>query len=408
MFHFLKPLSHSNPSPYLKLALSALVLMSLCACNKRSTPAPIRGESGLETTEIPSGRSEIKQVPLDAIGTTPEVDGMTKIALLIPVTGPQKALGTSLQNAAEMSLFDYADDKINLAIYDTQSTPAGADIAVQKALQEKASLILGPVFADAVPVVAQAARRNHLNVISFSNSRKIAGNGVFILGFSPEEQVKKILTFAIQRAKKAIAILIPKNSYGTLVEQEISRIRQENPGVSFDIIPYTDSKQASKDLNPLKTLKFDALFIPEGGPALSALVSSILYVGIPLDGVQLLGTGQWDDELVFQNHSLYGAWIVSPDPKERLTFNAKYKQAYGMPPERIATLAYDAVSMVTVLKRHMSPNFLSHQALTQSRGFDGIDGVFRFTQDGVAERKLTISEVTSSGLKVLQTPEASF
>jgi ABC-type branched-subunit amino acid transport system substrate-binding protein len=326
-----------------------------------------------------------------------------KIALLVPLTGQHHALGQSLQKAAELSLFDQGDDQLNLVIYDTKSTVEGTEKAAIKALQEQAGLILGPVFADHVQAIVPLARRASVNVVSFSNNKAIAGAGVFVLGFSPEEQVRAILSYAHSHGKNTIAILIPRNAYGMLVEREVKAIQATQQDMKIEIISYSgELADMAKDLNPLRTLQMDALFIPEGGQALLRLISSLLYHEIPLEKVQLLGTGQWDDELIYQNISLQGAWIAAPDPQERASFITKYRQAYSQDPERIATLAYDAVAMLAVLKRHHPLQAYSFSALTQPRGFDGIDGIFRLRVDGITERKPAIAEITATGLRVLR------
>lgn len=331
-----------------------------------------------------------------------------KIALLIPLSGRHEALGQSLQNAAEMSLFDHGNDALNLAMYDTKSSEAGAAQAAQKAIQEGAGILLGPIFSNNVKVVSQIARRAHINVVSFSNNKDIASGGVFVLGFSPEEQVRQIVAYAASHGKRAFGVVIPRNGYGALVEHEVQQLKKQ---YQFDVefITYdVNSSALSHDLNPLKTLKIDALFIPEGGRSLARIVSAILYQEIPLEGIQLLGTGQWDDQKVFENHTLSGAWLAAPDPRERLSFNGKYKQAYEEEPSRLATLSYDALSMLAILRRHQGEQAFGVAALTQSRGFDGVDGVFRLQQNGVTQRKLAILEVTQQGLQVLQTTGNSF
>ena len=79
----------------------------------------------------------------------------------------------------------------------------------------------------------------------------------------------------------------------------------------------------------------------------------------------------------------------------------RYKDTYGTPPPRVATLAYDAAALAAVLTRSaygagQEPNF-SLQALTQSSGFAGVDGAFRFLLSGEVERQLAILTVRKGG-----------
>ena len=366
-----------------KLATVAVAIV-LSAC----------GKQGFQMASV----RETPQV-LKAIDEVKESD---KIALLVPLSGQHRSLGKSLQRAAEMSLFDHAGDKINLATYDTRSSRDGAIAAAQRAIKEGAGIIVGPVFSSHAEAVAQIARSNRINVVSFSNNKNLSGSGVFVMGFSPEEQIRTIVKYAVTRGIRSIAVVQPRNAYGSVVENEVKSL-QSTLGFDVEFVSYnTNLNTLDHDLEPLKTLKVDAIFIPEGGKSLSKIISMMLYREISLAGVQMLGTGQWDEVRALQNVTLQGAWIAVPDPSEKRSFNVKYTQAYGSAPDRIATLAYDSIAMLAVLKKHYGDKAFSFSALTHRTGFDGVDGVFKLRPDGVAERKLTISEVRSNGLMIMQ------
>ena len=110
-------------------------------------------------------------------------------------------------------------------------------------------------------------------------------------------------------------------------------------------------------------------------------------------------TGQLEDEIA------QGGWYagVSPDLVER--FNSKYSGAYGSEPPRIASLAYDAVSLASGLARKGD---FSTTAITDAAGFQGQNGLFRFRQDGLIERGLAILEMTANGPEVVAQPPIRF
>ena len=64
---------------------------------------------------------------------------------------------------------------------------------------------------------------------------------------------------------------------------------------------------------------------------------------------------------------------------------------------RTATLAYDAVALVAALVKTQGAQRFSEQVLTNSSGFAGIDGVFRFRPDGTNERGLAVLRVAPRG-----------
>ena len=75
---------------------------------------------------------------------------------------------------------------------------------------------------------------------------------------------------------------------------------------------------------------------------------------------------------------------------------------------RTATLAYDAVALVAALVKTQGAQRFSEQVLTNSSGFAGIDGVFRFRADGTNERGLAVLRVTPQGGQVISPAPKSF
>ena len=124
--------------------------------------------------------------------------------------------------------------------------------------------------------------------------------------------------------------------------------------------------------------------------------------------LQLLGTGLWEDGQVFSNPRLEGAWYAGPESTGFRSFSARYRDRYGQDPVRTASLCYDAVALVAALAKTQGRARFSEAALTNSSGFAGIDGLFRFRPDGTNQRGLAVLRVTSSGGQVINPPPKSF
>ncbi len=77
-----------------------------------------------------------------------------------------------------MAVFETADDKFILRPYDTQGTAQGAEAAFLQAVQDGAGIVLGPLYGFEAAAIAPHAQATGINVISFSNDRRVAGNGV--------------------------------------------------------------------------------------------------------------------------------------------------------------------------------------------------------------------------------------
>ena len=368
-----------------------------------------------------------------------------RVALLLPLSGPHAKIGNSLLNAAQLALFHFAGKEFELLPQDTKGTPEGAADAAALAIGDGASLILGPLFSSSVESVAPAARAAGVTVISFSNDRRVAGDGVFTMGFLPDEQVESVIKFAFRKGMRRFAILAPDNSYGATIsaslEAVVLALGAEITGSAF-YDPYAEdfnnvvkvladydnrrqnlleqrkeleerddeiAQQGLKRLENLQTLgdvPFDALLVADGGKRLQAVAALLPYYDIDPNKTRILGTGQWDAAGIGSEPALVGGWYAAPATKERQRFLAQYNEIFGADPLRLATLSYDATALAAVFVK--SDGSFDASEITAPQGFAGRDGIFRFNPEGYAERGLSIHQVGERGAQVIQKAPTSF
>ena len=77
-------------------------------------------------------------------------------------------------------------------------------------------------------------------------------------------------------------------------------------------------------------------------------------------------------------------------------------------PPRIASLAYDAISLAVSLSANPPGQRFTAAQLTRPTGFSGVDGLFRLLSDGTCERGLAILEVREGGPQVIDPAPSSF
>jgi ABC-type branched-subunit amino acid transport system substrate-binding protein len=340
----------------------------------------------------------------DNIGL-PGVGGGTKVALLLPLTGSGANVGPALKQSAEMALIDSKDSGISLITKDTGSTASGARAAAEAALNEGAKLVLGPLFASEVSSVSQVARSRGINVIAFSSASSVAGSGTFLMSFLPEEEVANVVRYAAANGYRNVASLYPASEYGDAAHRALVRSAQARGGVVAAAERYT-RETAALDLPATKIAAaiadssrgITALFIPEGGSLLKSLSDALESHSVTPQTIKVLGTGLWDDRVTPSTPIAQGGWYAGVSPDLVARFESKYSSTYGGKPPRIASLAYDAVSLAVNLAR--SGNF-SAAAITNPDGFQGQNGLFRFRQNGLIQRGLSILEMTPSGPRVI-------
>jgi hypothetical protein len=145
----------------------------------------------------------------------------------------------------------------------------------------------------------------------------------------------------------------------------------------------------------------DALFIPEQSERLVFVAQALTQAQINTSKVKVMGTGVWNEPRIFTESGLAGAWFVAPEQTGFNAFSKRYQARFGGEPGRIATIGYDAVSLAAALVRTQGDKRFSESVITNSAGFSGVDGVFRFQPDGTNDRALAIYEINNGTTRVI-------
>jgi len=381
------------------------------------TNAALPVDSGpIAGTELPPpGETSQTTTPPVAASTTPVATappptGTPKIALLLPLSasgGPGTA-ALALKNAAELAMADLPGASIELIVKDERGTPDGAREATKQALAEGASVIVGPLLASSVQATGSIARAAGRPVMAFSTDIGVAGRGVYLLSFLPQSDVDRILSYAAAKGKKSIAALIPESPYGTAVNATLQDVAARN-GITIKAIErYTPGAidPAAQRISAVKD-QIDALFIPENGDNAAAVAKALGSAGLDPKKIQLLGTSAWDDPRIFSMPAFANGWFAQPDKSGFETFAAKYRERYSSDPTRIATLAYDAVFLLNALKKNKGDKAFEPDTIAAPEGAIGLDGLFRFRQDGTNQRGLVIMQVgKGSAVKIDNAPSS--
>ena len=355
-------------------------------------------------------------------GTTPSApsqpsgsigEGQVKVGLILPLSGTGNAAvaAQSMRNAAEMALAEFNSPDLQLLVKDDGGSAPGAQQAAQQAVEEGAEIILGPLFALTVGPVGQVARARGIPVIAFSTDANVAARGVYLLSFLPESDVDRIVGYAASQGKRSFAALVPDNAYGTVVEAAFKQSVARRGGrvVALERYPLDRAQMQGPVRNVAQAAsRADAIFIPDGAEAVPTVVQTLNASGIDTKRVQLLGSGLWEDAQIFSNPQLDGAWYAGPDSTGFRNFSGRYRSRYGQDPVRTASLAYDAVALVAALVKTQGKQRFSQEVLTNSSGFTGIDGLFRFRPDGTNQRGLAVLRVTPTGGQIISPPPKGF
>jgi ABC-type branched-subunit amino acid transport system substrate-binding protein len=381
--------------------LALLCLLALGACSTGGQSPLVSPPASIATEAAPAHKKS-----------------QVKVALVVPLSaqGHAGVIGKSLKQAGELALFERDNPAVQLIVKDDKGTPEGARVAAEEAIKSGAGLILGPLFAKSVSAVAPVAGQAGIAVVAFSTDRQVAREGVYLLSFQPAPEVARIVAFAAQHGKRRFAALIPEDAFGKIAQASFTEAVTRAGGTVVALETYPQPASANGLLEPMRKISaviqsaeeagapVDALFLPGGQESLESIARLLPQAEIDTEKVKVLGTGGMDYPSAGRDAKLIGAWYPAPDPRGWNDFSQKYAKTYGSAPPRIASLAYDAVSLAIVLAGEGQR--IGAAQVTRASGFNGVDGAFRLLADGGTDRALAVLEVQKFGAGVVDAAPA--
>lgn len=329
--------------------------------------------------------------PAPITSELPEDRERHRIALLVPMTGPNAVVGQSIANAANLAIIDTGGKRLRMTIYDTGSGAVGA---AQRAIAEGNKLFLGPLLAADVRLIAPIAGKAGVPIITFSNDDDVAGDDVYVMGFSPAQSIRRVVSYAKSRGATKFAGLIPRGAYGSNASTTLIKAAEAAGGQVVAMQNYErDPKSLAAAIAKLgKAQAYDAVLIADSGRIAGTAAPLIRKGSSP--NARVLGTELWNAEGI--GSGLRGAWFASVTDGLFNQLSVKYRAHYGKAPSRLASLGYDSVLLaVRVAADWQAGEAFPESKLQDKGGFSGIDGAFRFGSSHVAERALEVQEVGS-------------
>jgi ABC-type branched-subunit amino acid transport system substrate-binding protein len=384
------------------LVLAAGLAFSVASCGptalSRSAPST-----------VPSGEQTYPILPTGSVDPNRPVI----VALLAPLSAADEGaanVGKALANAARMAAVDLSDPNLDLRIYDTGGNPQTARAMAQRAVGEGAALILGPLFGANTVGVGDVASAAGINVISFSTDSTVAGGPVFLSGFLPETEAKRIVGYAASRGLNRIAVFYPETDYGAAALRSAEEAAYSSGARVVVTRSYSRTFQGIQDsAEPFAGAALEsgatAVLLPDREQGLRSASAFMDYNGLDPALVKYLGLGQWNSSATLQEPVLQGGWFPAPDPDRLDSFSRFYAARHGAPPPFVAVLGYDAVQVAGQLladaRRNGSFTPFGRSELTRFEGFQGALGPLRFEPNGLNERALAILQVGARSFEVL-------
>ena len=383
-------------------------------------PDPSLASEALEAAFALLARRDLG-LPDDAFVMPRKRPGMTRIALLVPLTGDAATLGAELQRGAELALFSVRNPALELLVFDTHE--AGAGMAAKRAAAAEADLVVGPLFSDAVVAARAVLAPASIPMLALSNNVQIANSGSWLLGYVPEQQIDLLLAHALTTGRGKVGIIAEDTAFGQrLAGHAAKRLAQFGlrPEVSMTlgatVLADEDSLKASvrnftgyvapaddeetpafADLPPAR---FDALLFAGSADFALRTAPVLAYYDADPERVLYLGTTQWNQQRILNEPSLQGGVYTFRPTGRDDSFNSLWSAAWRSSPGALARLSFDAMAMAAVLAGQQRG--LWQASLESGSGFSGFSGAYRLLPGGGNQRAFELRQIEGGVSRILQ------
>jgi ABC-type branched-subunit amino acid transport system substrate-binding protein len=335
-----------------------------------------------------------------------------KIGVLLPLSGPFKDTGQEILRGLQLGLEKQPLDRAQALVLAPYDTARGAAAAAEAALNAGAAVLAGPLLAGDVESVAAKAKNAGVPVVAFTSDRAALKGGVTSVAYLPTEQARAAADWAAGQGAHKVAGLIPSSPYGYEVydafRDEATRLGLEIAASSFYNPQNVDLSASVRELvggKPVSgTAPFEALFAPAPAQSLPLVTSQLDYYDLDKAGVQLLGTGLWQNPALLKPSAqgVRGAVFAVP-PKVGAVEDA-YRGAFGDTPQTGgATLGYDLAFILGEAAAELRVNGMGvAETLLRPEGFYVAGGFARFFPNGGVQRGLDIVRIEADGFHVLK------
>ena len=319
-----------------------------------------------------------------------------KIGFTAALTGGAAAYGKSEEEGVRLAVEEInkkGDFPIDLLVEDTKAVPADSMNATKKLIQEKVSMIIGPMTsneAKAAGPIIQNAKVPSLEISVTAENITDIGDCIFRNSVLESKNIPQTVkkTHKLLGYKTA-AILYAHDNEQHVTAQKYFQKTMEEEGVQVIDVETFGSKDSeySAQLTNIQHKAPDVIVVCSYYQEGSRILKKMREMG--MDQPVLGDNGFVSPELgkmagaAADNVYVSSMWSADRKDEKVQKFVENYKKAYGRAPDQFAASAYDGVYMAMDAMQRAGTT-TDHKkirdALAQMKDFKGVCGTFSFDE----------------------------
>ena len=346
------------------------------------------------------------------------------IAGLVELSGTGATAGTNFDNGVKLAVKEInaagglSGNKIVYSSYDTQTNPGVAKALAQKAVDERAYVVIGPVFSGSILVSMNETRKSEVPNIIGGEAAAITEQGnlyVFRCSFTQASAMPKVARYLQETVKaKTVAVIYVNNDFGKGGRDAIVKAL-EGRGVKVVADISTDPGQVdfSGPVLKVKQSNADALFVYTNEEESARALRELRKQGYdkPIVGESTL-TNEKVIELAGDAANGVVAHVGLTADAPNLTVQAfvkKYEAEYKTRPDHNAMKGYTGMHAIKAVQDKVGKldqkGFAKamHGATISAAQYPGVLFDVRYDDKGDLDRESFIVKVANGRSEVVQT-----
>ena len=291
---------------------------------------------------------------------TKQIQEKRRVAAILPLSGKKKAIGKEVLNACLLAIDNYK--KVEMLVIDSKFIVSNPDKLAAFLRRNNVRYIIGPIFSN--ETIKMNNLLGNLYYFSLSNNTNIASPNIIIGGEDPKDEIKLLFNYVLSQGNQKILALIPKNTYGDMVNSIIDNLDTKNSYIRK--IRYSTYKPSIIQ-DQLSSTDFDAVFLCEN-------INILPEIGVP-----------YLMPHAFIKNDFRNVISTTPDSRNLKRFKRYYSLNYGDTPSDIALIGYDLANIVFSICDKNTVDIIN-------RPYQGVLGSFYIADNNIIKRYWKIYE----------------
>ncbi|MGQ9368257.1 ABC transporter substrate-binding protein [Azospirillum sp. ST 5-10] len=287
-----------------------------------------------------------------------------KLVDVIELSGPGAPAGTNWKNGTELAVAEInakggiLGRPIELVHYDSQTNPGSTRAAVQRAIDEEAYVILGPIFSGPIGASMQISQRAEVPQIVGGEAAAFTRQGnpyIFRTSLNQADAMPKLANYLRDEIKaKSVAIVWINNDFGKGGRDSmIPELQKRGIQIAADIATESGQADFAADAIKVKNAGADAVFVYLNEEESARFLRAARQQGIdkPIIGeTTLLGAKVVELAGEAANGVKGHVGLLVDERNPRLAeFGKKYRERYGFESDHNGIKGYTAVYTVKTI-----------------------------------------------------------